>query len=206
MFDGASAAFYVDWAAQLDGLFSLARAFGGMLANSGLPFDLTALPPSTLFTQHMPPTMHVVRVRGGGVHHRHAAGFAFETWIGGVGLARVVMDAMSGDAEPRASAAPGEPEASSPEADTRARLRDLRTALTVYKIDQGAFPDELQRLVEPTTNYPSGYLDGRATLSTDGWGRPFRYARTADGASYRVWSVGPDGVDQDGAGDDVRDL
>jgi len=82
---------------------------------------------------------------------------------------------------------------------------ELRTAITVYKLDHGAFPNALARLLEPSPSYPSGYLDGRTALPLDAWGRDYRYAIAPDGASCRVWSIGPDGVDQDGAGDDVRD-
>lgn len=37
----------------------------------------------------------------------------------------------------------------------------------------------------------------------DPWGRPWRYERAAPAGPVRLWSVGPDGVDARGAGDDV---
>ena len=30
-----------------------------------------------------------------------------------------------------------------------------------------------------------------------------RYVVAAEGVKYRLWSLGPDGIDQDGSGDDV---
>jgi hypothetical protein len=200
---------YVDWAAQVDSLLSLARSFGGALSGMApeLPFDLTNLPDSQLFTRHMPTTMHTARAVAGGVLQRHEAGFAFETWSGLVSLVGIVMEAMGEPFGPQTASAPAVAEPASPDETpdgaTRDGLRALRTALTVYEIDQGALPAELQRLVEPTANYPSGYLDGKTALEPDAWGRPFRYALADGGATYRLWSLGADGVDQDGAGDDV---
>jgi hypothetical protein len=204
---GATAAVYVDWAAQVDGLFALARAFGPMAQSflGDLPFELTSLPSPLLFTRHMPPTWHTVRPLEGGLATRHEAGFAFETWVGLGGLAALVIESL--ESAQGASPAPVQVTvARVPADDTRRTLLELRTALSVYKLDHGAFPDALARLVEPAPNYPAGYLDGRDVLPVDAWGRAFRYARAADGASGRVWSTGEDGVDQDGAGDDVREL
>ena len=46
-----------------------------------------------------------------------------------------------------------------------------------------------------------GYLDGD-TVPTDAWGRPFVYAN--EGESFRLYSTGPNGIDEGGAGDDVN--
>jgi hypothetical protein len=201
---GAAAALYVDWGAQVEGLFALGRTFGGMLSGMvDLPYDLTNLPDPRLFTRHMPPTIHTVR-RGNGVAHRHEAGFAFETWIGLAGGFAMVMDELdpaTGAPPTTVALAPRDPREATQDA-----LSDLRTALTVYKIDQGAFPTTLDRLVEPTESFPRGYLDGKTTPEPDAWGHPFRYELTEGGAAYRLWSTGADGVDQDGAGDDVSAL
>jgi hypothetical protein len=200
----ATAVLYIDWAAQVEALFGLARAFGPMMESFNFPFDLSQLPSPLVFTRHMPPTLHVVRQVQGGLAVRHEAGFAFETWLGLAGLGALVRDQLA-DAGP-AVLAQASPAGSDPAAETRRTVLELRTALSVYKLDRGAFPDALAGLLEPSPSYPSGYLDGRTALPLDAWGRAYRYLRAPDGASCRVWSVGPDGVDQDGAGDDVRDL
>jgi hypothetical protein len=57
-------------------------------------------------------------------------------------------------------------------------------------------------LGKPTANYPDGFL-GKEGLPKDGWGRAFQYTVLENGARYRLWSTGPDGVDQQGAGDDL---
>ena len=51
-----------------------------------------------------------------------------------------------------------------------------------------------------TENYPNGYLDG-AALPLDGWDRALVY-RTVDGG-YKLYSMGPNGEDDDGGGDDI---
>ena len=203
-----TAAFLINWGAQVDGLLGLARTFGPMLSSfaADIPFDLTNLPDSSVFTNYMPPTLHTIHAGSdGGQVARHSAAFAFETWVGLAGLGSIVMEAMTGDDPPEmfevTTEAVGQKD---PSVETLETLREIRTGLTVHKIDQGAFPDALARLIEPSTNYPNGYLDGETTLPPDAWGLAFRYE--VQGASYRLWSLGLDGVDQDGAGDDVQDL
>jgi hypothetical protein len=205
---GATAAVFIDWAAQVDGLFALARAFGPMMQSfmGEMPFDLANLPSPLVFTRYMPPTWHTVRPVEGGLLTRHEAGFAFETWVGLVGLGALVAESLESAQDAALMSGQIALEEHDPAAETRGTLLELRTALSVYKLDRGTFPDALARLVEPAPNYPAGYLDGRSDLPVDVWGHAFRYARAADGASCRVWSTGEDGVDQDGAGDDVGDL
>jgi hypothetical protein len=86
--------------------------------------------------------------------------------------------------------------------ETRGTLQRIAGRLAVYRLDQGKHPDTLATLTAPTPNYPQGFLDGKP-LPTDAWGRPICYQVKADG-SFDLWSLGPDGVDQAGAGDDVR--
>ncbi len=201
---------YMDWASQVEGIFSMARAFGPMISSfaEGLPFDLVDLPDPKLFTKHMAPTLHVVRPVEGGTLMRHDASFAFETWVGLAGIAMRAFQAVEEAFAPMAFEV--EEPAPEPSADlhmtTVTRLQDLRTALTVYKLDAGSFPDDLAKLTVPSASYPNGFLDGATEVPTDGWGRPFRYGLVEEGRSYTLWSLGPDGIDQDGKGDDVQDL
>jgi hypothetical protein len=200
--EGTGLVVFVDWAAQVDGLFRLARAFAPMLEqfSAELPVDLANLPSPLVFTRHMPPTLHVARPVEGGYALRHEAGFSFETWLGAAGGVHELLGARAA----ALSAEPAEEPAQKPRdprQETLSTLRELRTALTVYKIDRGGFPESLAPLVEPAPNYPMGYLGGLTALPADGWGQPVRYQRRA--ADYRLWSAGADGVDQDGGGDDV---
>ena len=78
----------------------------------------------------------------------------------------------------------------------------LSTRLEVFSLDQSRYPAKLEELTQPTPNYPHGFVDG-LPLPIDGWKQAFEYSAAADGASYRLWSIGADGVDGGGEGDDV---
>src|SRR6185436_16717382 len=84
------------------------------------------------------------------------------------------------------------PVAVDPQADniqaTRASLDYLATRLAVFQLDQGRWPKKLDELAQATTNYPSGFLDGKA-LPADAWKHAFVYELAADGAHYRLWSL-----------------
>lgn len=96
----------------------------------------------------------------------------------------------------------GPPPQEDPASRTRKTLRDVKLALVVYKTDRGRYPDELDRLFEATERFPQGFLEGAAPV-VDGWNRALRYRALEQGASFRAWSVGPDGVDEEGGGDDL---
>jgi len=93
---------------------------------------------------------------------------------------------------------------------TIALLGVLKGAIRQYADDRGTYPasgiealaaalgpkgaDSLQLTAEQT--------DSRGRILDD-WGRPLVYRRTDDGG-FRLYSLGPDGRDDDGAGDDVQ--
>jgi hypothetical protein len=79
-------------------------------------------------------------------------------------------------------------------------LKEVKLALVIFKAESSALPETLEELAVPTANYPRGFLD---VLPFDGWGRAFFYASDKESGSYRLWSAGPDGVNNDGRGDDV---
>ena len=58
-------------------------------------------------------------------------------------------------------------------------------------------------LLRGTDSFPDGFLPG-GKVPQDGWGRELHYERAPDGSGYALRSLGPDGIDQQGAGDDVR--
>jgi hypothetical protein len=97
----------------------------------------------------------------------------------------------------------GDAPADEARATTLAALREVRTAIAVYRSQFNRVPNTAADLLQKTDAFPDGFLKG-GKVPTDGWGHELVYAARAEGASYTLHSTGPDGVDQQGAGDDVR--
>ena len=203
----------MDWGLLIEGLLSLARnlgplaqAFGGGLE---LPFDPAALPDPELVTKFFEPTFHYSRRVEGATYRRHEASFGPETWVGGGFAAFLGFRAVSAPGMiPPTEFAPPEEVFAEPEevdshaASTRVALQNLRTGVAIYKLEHKAYPDRLDALLQPTPSFPDGVL-GLKELPKDGWGRPFRYERAPESATYRLWSIGPNGIDENEGGDDV---
>jgi hypothetical protein len=137
----------------------------------------------------------------------HEASFGPETWLGVAGVGGAVFLGVRSSRSPQEfEFEPGEPVEPAPPADaakseaTRATLQYLATRLAVYKLALERYPAQLADLAQPAASFPQGFLDGRP-LPTDGWGRDFAYELTPTGFALR--SLGPDGVDQQGGGDDL---
>jgi hypothetical protein len=94
---------------------------------------------------------------------------------------------------------------------TRNLLAGIETTLILFETYEGEFPtgagtDVLERLTGIVTDefgIESGpWLDGH----TDGWGNPFNYeypTKKFRKEKPAVWSNGPNGVNEQGGGDDV---
>jgi hypothetical protein len=211
----ATAVGYMDWAQLFAGGYEGGKA---MLALMGgrleLPFDPTLLPEAELFTQFYEPSFYWTRVGQDGVYSRGESSIGPEAALGILGAAGlasfIVKDAIGpkppqASSPPKAVEAPLEPAVLEPEAQleaTRKTLRFLATRLAVYKLEAKRYPARLEDLLLPTASFPRGFLDGRE-LPRDSWKNAFSYSATADGSDYRLWSMGPDGVDQSGEGDDL---
>ena len=83
--------------------------------------------------------------------------------------------------------------------ETKANLRDLETALSLYEAHNGRFPTTEQTLSaliklpnkgDNYENWKGPYLRN-FQIPSDGWGRPFNY--TSDGTRYVILSLGADG-------------
>lgn len=93
--------------------------------------------------------------------------------------------------------------------ETIALLDVVKQALRRYLDDHPTYPtsgiENLAARLGPqganSLRLTSKQLD-RSGRILDGWGRPFVYRRTDGG--FRLYSVGPDGRDDDGSGDDVQ--
>jgi hypothetical protein len=209
----ATAYAYMDWAHLLGGVYEGGRGLANLMGGD-LPVDVSALPEPGVFTHFFKPTLYYTRTIPGGTYLRNESSFGPEVWLGLIGAGAVVgvsasrqasmdVEVEFGDEEPIAP--PAEPVDKAVPADaaaTKTSLRYVSTRIAVFQMDTGKFPASLDALSAPTANYPNGFL-GKEGLPKDGWGRALLYTTLENGARYRLWSPGPDGVDQQGGGDDL---
>ena len=88
-------------------------------------------------------------------------------------------------------------------ADTKVQIKNLETALKLYKLDNGVFPSTeqgLAALVEKPTvgqipkNYKTGgYLESKK-VPKDPWRNDFAYLSPGEHGDYDLYSLGADGV------------
>ena len=76
---------------------------------------------------------------------------------------------------------------------------NISSALDLYEIDHGSYPDNLDVLMQKTDG-KGPYLKKRAI---DPWGNPYKYVFPGTRGDYDLYSFGKDGVDNNGEGDDV---
>lgn len=63
------------------------------------------------------------------------------------------------------------------------------------------YPSEADFFAAARKAYPA--KDGQNDVLLDGWGNPFVYRRQGDNRSYRLHSMGPNGTNEYGTGDDA---
>lgn len=88
-------------------------------------------------------------------------------------------------------------------ADAKVQIRNIETALKLYKLDNGGYPSTEQGLAalvtKPTTgiipnNYKAeGYLESK-NLPKDPWGAEYIYLSPGEHGDYDLYSLGADGV------------
>lgn len=75
-------------------------------------------------------------------------------------------------------------------------ISTLRSQVQVYKVDVGAFPEQLMDLrtrpSEGADGWRGPYLDKE--LPTDPWGNEYDYQVTSDGENFTILSYGQDGA------------
>ena len=196
----------MDWGLLIGGLVSMAKSLGPMLP---IPFDAQALPEPETITRHFAPTVHYSRRVEGGTYRRNEASFGPEIWIGGVvaGLFAFRDQVASGfggmvESGPVARAGTKPVGEDGQKLATKMALQKVRMAIAVYRTEFGSPPSSLEDLVQPTDTYPGGFLE-EGQVPHDGWGAALHFERDVDAATYRVWSSGPNGIDEGGSGDDI---
>ncbi|KAA0891751.1 type II secretion system major pseudopilin GspG [Oryzomonas rubra] len=86
---------------------------------------------------------------------------------------------------------------------TKTQIRNLESALKLYKLDNGAYPSTEQGLnslvTKPTVgaipkNFKEGgYLESK-NVPKDGWGNDFLYVSPGEHGDYDLYSYGADGA------------
>ncbi|QEM68951.1 type II secretion system protein GspG [Geobacter sp. FeAm09] len=86
---------------------------------------------------------------------------------------------------------------------TKTQIRNLESALKLYKLDNGVYPSTEQGLsalvIKPTVGQiPKAYKDGgyleSKQVPKDGWGNEYLYMSPGDHGDYDLYSFGTDGA------------
>lgn len=87
--------------------------------------------------------------------------------------------------------------------DTRVQIKNIETALKLYKLDNGNYPSTEQGLIalvaKPTVGViPKGYKEGgyleSRKMPKDPWGNDYLYISPGEHGDYDLFSYGADGV------------
>lgn len=212
---GASSVSHVDIVAIVSDVITIASNAAKMFGGDNLPIDLSKLPKRELLSKYLGPTSSRTELRDGWAYSTSQGSFGPETplfLVGAMGASSRLVErapkssaatSEASDASSNAAQAPPAGDAPAPAEQTTLALRQVRGALAVYKNENGKYPGALVELTAASANYPRGYLSSGA-LPDDGWGQALHYELVESGARYRLWSIGADGADQGGAGDDVN--
>jgi general secretion pathway protein G len=86
---------------------------------------------------------------------------------------------------------------------TKTQIRNLESALKLYKLDNGVYPTTEQGLnslvtkpavgVIPKSYKDGGYLESQ-NVPKDGWGNDYLYVSPGEHGDYDLYSYGADGV------------
>jgi hypothetical protein len=206
---GVSGVSYMDWGTLVGGVYDMARTLGALIPDMGLPVDLSQLPESKLFTRFFQPSLSWSRPIDGGSYSYSESSFGPEVLIAGIAAAgafgfsreeSLPFEVALGPPATDQAGAPGETALLDL---TRQALQEVKLGLVLHRSERGDLPPTLAALLEPSEAFPGGYLR-RETLPTDGWGRALRYERTGRGQGFELWSLGPNGEDEQGLGDDIQ--
>lgn len=216
---GATAFTYHDWRPTIRTVWDTLASFASLAAGQAdeLPVNLQEIPTSQSIVKHIRPTYGYTVATKNLTYSKSVGSFGLEVIggfaAGGTAAAFASMAAAnpSGplafelDQEETmvASAEPTTP-GKDPVATTRATIRIVEVGIQVYKAEKGECPETLDILLKPTDDYPEGYLVGMKSVPLDAWGRALVYKRSADRATFKLRSCGPNGKDDGGEGDDVR--
>lgn len=201
---------YADTRYAFENMYDMAISTVPMLVQmSGVevPIDFQIAPMRETISQHLFGSLDFMteaengyRMQGYGAVGSEIVGMS----VGALGAAGIVMVANKMEEESEA-ASPGSPTAparpaATPEDAAREHLKVLSSNVVLYRIENDKLPGSLADLMAPSPNYPNGLFEGEP-LPVDPWGNAYFYS--VEGKDFRVWSAGPNGIDEQGAGDDL---
>jgi hypothetical protein len=202
----------MDWGGLFGKLLDIAKGLApmaaGMMGENAPQIDASALPGSaTLARYFKPSTSWSKRLADGRIYTRAESSFGPEAPLEIALCASAAGSLMkSRAAQPQApvtAPAPG-PVSDDAAIATQAALLLAKTGIAIYKIENAKLPATLETLLAPSDRYPDGYLAPQKSVPLDGWGHALVYKPDADGKRFLLYSLGPDGKDAGGAGDDVK--
>lgn len=188
------------------GMVQAASGLLGMnMDPSQMPVDLTKMPSAIAINRHLVPSETVTWRDDEGLKSMSTGSFGMADALALAGYALPAGSMAFMMSMPRAMEAPPLPPveavASDPLARTQNELARLQTAILIYELLNDKPPATLGVLLEEG---PEGerYIDSpESGLRPDGWGNAYIYRTTTDG--FMLYSAGPNGADEGGAGDDV---
>lgn len=208
----------MDWGGLFGKLLDIAKGLApmaaGMLGPDAPQIDPAALPGSaTLARYFQPTTSWSKRLPDGRIHTHSESSFGPETpaqialFVGAA--SKVMGERAAASPEKTAPLVPARPANVPPTPDkaalqTQSALLLVKDGLTVYRLDSEKLPAKLEQLLVATDRYPDGFLAPEKSVPKDGWGHVLAYKPDADGKHYLLYSFGPDGKDDGGAGDDLK--
>jgi len=148
--------------------------------------------------------MHSLKINKQNRRCRRRRGFTLVEIVVVIALLAIIMAALIGNI--------GDIFSSAKEDIERQKINStLTTALMRYNADIGNYPTN-EEGINALLNAPAGkaakwrgpYLKDEAAAK-DSWDNPYRYVRSGphNPRTYDLWSVGPNGTDENGAGDDI---
>lgn len=92
---------------------------------------------------------------------------------------------------------------------TQTKLTQIEQSLRMYAAsNNGVPPESLDVLLNPVDKHGRPMEPLETEYPVDAWGNDIRYVleinETGTGYAIRLWSVGPDGQDNQGGGDDIN--
>lgn len=203
----------MDWALFLASIFDGVRGLAPALAqNRAEPVDFDKLPTGAELFAPLVPTQSWSKRVDGRIQAHSESSFGPETPLGLAAMAFLGMNAsrQSGTADvPVAQPDDGptkdavDATAESQRTNTHGSLREVRTAIAVYRSQLGREPATIADLLQKTDAFPDGFLKS-GSVPKDAWGRDLVYSASKGDAAYSLYSIGSNGIDEQGSGDDVR--